>query len=51
MKCIGKITLALLVPVVIFYLLEWYVHNPWEDIRFDLQLWNIFFFEMVMIIL
>lgn len=51
LKCIGKITLALLVPVVIFYLLEWYVHNPWEDIRFDLQLWNIFFFEMVMIIL
>lgn len=50
-KCIGKITLALLVPVVIFYLLEWYVHNPWKDIRFDLQLWNIFFFEMLMIIL
>ncbi len=51
LKSIGKITLALLVPVVIFYLLEWYVHNPWKDIRFDLQLWNIFFFEMVMIIL
>lgn len=51
LKCIGKITLALLVPVVIFYLLEWYVHNPWKDIRSDLQLWNIFFFEIVMIIL
>ena len=51
MKRMGKITAALLVPVVIFYLLEWYVHNPWKDIRFDLQLWNIFFFEMVMIVL
>lgn len=51
MKRMGKITAALLVPVVIFYLLEWYLHNPWKDIRFDLQLWNIFFFEMVMIVL
>lgn len=48
---IGKITLALLVPVVIFYLFEWYTHNPWEDIRWDIQLLNIFFFEMVMILL
>lgn len=50
-KRIGKITLALLVPVVIFYLFEWYTHNPWEDIRWDIQLLNIFFFEMVMILL
>ncbi len=48
---IGKITLALLVPVVIFYLFEWYTHNPWEDIRWDIQLLNIFFFEMIMILL
>ncbi|MBO5165340.1 MAG: sulfatase-like hydrolase/transferase [Lachnospiraceae bacterium] len=50
-KRIGKITLALFVPVVIFYLFEWYTHNPWEDIRWDIQLLNIFFFEMVMILL
>lgn len=50
-KRIGKITLALLVPVVIFYLFEWYTHNPWEDIRWDIQLLNIFFFEMVMMLL
>lgn len=50
-KRIGKITLALLVPVVIFYLFEWYTHNPWEDIRWDIQLLNIFFFEMVMVLL
>lgn len=50
-KYIGKITLAFLMPVVIFYLFEWYTHNPWEDIRWDIQLLNIFFFEMVMILL
>ena len=51
LKRIGKIGLAVLVPVIIFYLFEWYTHNPWKDIRWDIQLLNIIFFELVMIIL
>lgn len=50
-KKAAKAVLALLAPVVIFYLFEWYTHNPWEDIRWDLQLMNIFFFEIVMVLL
>ncbi len=48
---IVNISLAVLVPVIIFYLFEWYTHNPWKDIRWDIQILNIIFFELVMIIL
>ncbi len=50
-KKTAKAVLALLVPVAIFYLFEWYTHNPWEDIRWDIQLLNIVFFELVMMLL
>lgn len=50
-KKVGKMILALLVPVIIFYLFEWYTHNPWEDIRWDIQLLNILFFELIMLLL
>ncbi len=43
--------LAFLIPIAIFYLFEWYIHNPWKDIRTDIQLLNIVFFELVMVLL
>ncbi len=43
--------LALLIPIVIFYLFEWYTHNPWKDIRWGIQVFNILFFELVMILI
>lgn len=46
-----KALLAFLVPIVIFYLFEWYTHNPFEDIRWDIQMLNILFFELVMVLL
>ncbi|MGN1148370.1 MAG: LTA synthase family protein, partial [Lachnospiraceae bacterium] len=50
-KKIAKAMLAFIVPVAIFYLFEWYTHNPWEDIRWDIQVLNIVFFELVMVLL
>lgn len=50
-KKIGKAILAFLVPIAIFYLFEWYIHNPWADIRWDIQVLNIVFFELVMVLL
>ena len=46
-----KAIIALLIPAAIFYLFEWYTHNPWEDIRWGIQVFNIFFFELVMILM
>lgn len=43
--------LAFLMPILIFYLFEWYTHNPFVDIRWDIQLLNILFFELVLVIL
>jgi len=43
--------LAFLIPIAIFYLFEWYIHNPWKDIRTDIQILNIVFFELVMVLL
>lgn len=50
-KKAGKAVLAFLIPIAIFYLFEWYIHNPWKDIRTDIQILNIVFFELVMILL
>ncbi len=50
-KKVGKATLAFLIPIAIFYLFEWYIHNPWKDIRVDIQILNIVFFELVMLLL
>ncbi len=40
----------LLFPVLDFYLLELYTHNPFEDIKPSIQFMNIFFFEMLMLL-
>lgn len=42
---------AVAAPAVMFYLFEWYTHDPFADIRWDIQLMNILFFELVMVIL
>lgn len=49
-KELARAGLALLVPVLIFYLFEWYTHNPFEDIRGDIQIFNIIFFELLMLL-
>lgn len=51
LKRAGKGILAVCIPVWIFYLFEWYTHNPFLDIRVDIQFMNILFFELVMVIL
>ena len=42
---------AVAAPAVMFYLFEWYTHDPFADIRWDIQLMNILFFELVMVLL
>lgn len=42
---------AVAAPAIMFYLFEWYTHDPFADIRWDIQLMNILFFELVMVIL
>lgn len=40
----AAVTLA--VPIALFYLLEWYTHNPWTEVRPWAQLFNILLFEL-----
>lgn len=47
---IRNIIPMILFPIVTFYLLEWYIHNPWENMKIRIQFLNIFFFELVMVI-
>lgn len=48
---IRNIIPMILFPIVTFYLFEWYTHNPWETMKVRIQFLNIFFFELVMVIL
>ncbi len=36
-----------LFPVVIFYLMEWYEHNPFQEVRLGAQGFNILLFELL----
>ena len=47
---IAKTVLALLVPVFVFYLFEWFTHNPFKDMRTGIQIYNIIFFELLMVL-
>ena len=40
----------LLFPIANFYLFERYIHNPFKDISFPIQLMNIFLFELLMLL-
>lgn len=48
---IRNIIPMILFPIVTFYLFEWYTHNPWETMKIRIQFLNIFFFELVMVLL
>ena len=48
---IRNIISMILFPIVTFYLFEWYTHNPWETMKIRIQFLNIFFFELVMVLL
>ncbi|MGN0306246.1 MAG: LTA synthase family protein [Lachnospiraceae bacterium] len=40
--------LLLIVPIIIFYLMEFYTHNPFQTMRPRIQFLNILFFELIM---
>ena len=42
-----NVALFLLVPVIVFYLMEAYEHNAYEEVRSKAQLYNIFLFELI----
>ena len=41
-----NILFMVIVPVLIFYTMEWFLRNPFEKMRFPIQLLNIAFFEL-----
>ncbi len=43
--------LLFLCPILAFYLLEFFTHNPFTSMKFPIQLLNIFFFECLMALL
>lgn len=50
-KKIIDIVLLLLLPVIIFYTMEFFLRNPFEKMRVGIQILNIAFFELVALIL
>ncbi len=50
-KKLISILLLLLLPIVIFYAMEFFLRNPFEKMRVGIQFLNIAFFELVAIIL
>ncbi len=48
---IRNIIPMILFPVITFYLFEWYTHNPFETMKIRIQFLNIFFFELLMLLL
>lgn len=43
----GKAVLFSLIPVICFYLLEFYQHNPFQEVRTEAQLFNILLLELI----
>ena len=50
-KKIISILLLLLLPIIIFYTMEFFLRNPFEKMRVGIQFLNIAFFELVAVIL
>ena len=50
-KKYSPFVLMFVYPVVTFYLLEWFTHNPFETMKPSTQLLNIVFFELLMVFL
>lgn len=43
----GRAILFSLIPVICFYLLEFYQHNPFQEVRTEAQLFNILLLELI----
>jgi len=50
-KKIINILLLLILPIIIFYTMEFFLRNPFEKMRVGIQFLNIAFFELVAVIL
>ena len=50
-KKIIDIVLLLLLPIIIFYTMEFFLRNPFEKMRVGIQILNIAFFELMALIL
>lgn len=48
---IRNIIPMILFPIITFYLFEWYTHNPFETMKVRIQFLNIFFFELITVLL
>lgn len=48
---IRNIIPMILFPIITFYLFECYTHNPFETMKVRIQFLNIFFFELIMVLL
>ncbi len=50
-KRLISIVILLLLPIIIFYTMEFFLRNPFEKMRVGIQILNIAFFELVAVIL
>ena len=48
--CLRNFIPMLLFPVVNFYLFEFYISNPWENMKVPIQFLNIYLFELLMLL-
>ena len=47
LRCIVGILCMILIPIVLFYLMEGYQHKAWEEVRSLAQVYNILLFELI----
>ena len=50
-KIISSILALVILPIILFYAMEWFLRNPFEKMRFSAQVLNIAFFELVAVLL
>lgn len=48
--CLRNFIPMLLFPAVNFYLFEFYISNPWENMKVPIQFLNIYLFELLMVL-
>lgn len=46
--CLRNLVPMVLFPVANFYLFEWYLNNPWKEMKVPIQFLNIYLFELLM---
>lgn len=47
LRCVIGTLCMVLIPIVLFYLMEGYQHNAWEEVRSLAQVYNILLFELI----